>query len=69
MTNIQTFTYNGQDVEVIYHRGEIKYVFEVGDKRYGNAVKVGGKKTPHDIVAASFALIINFLETKHATEK
>lgn len=62
MTQISTFTHNGQDIEVLYHKGKISYVFEVKGKRYGNAVKVDGKKKL-DVVNAAFALIINYLET------
>jgi hypothetical protein len=66
-TNISTFTYKGQDLELLYHKGKISYVFEIGDKRYGNAVKVAGKGSQH-IIDASFALIINFIETYEAAK-
>lgn len=61
-THISTFTHDGQDIDILLHRGKISYIFEVGDKRYGNAVKIAGK-TKLDIVNACFALIINYLET------
>jgi len=68
MTQISTFTHNGQDIEVLYHKGKISYVFELKGKRYGNAVKVQGRKKL-DVVNAAFALIINYLETYDAAKK
>lgn len=67
-TNISTFTHNGQDIEVLYHKGKISYVFDIGGKRYGNAVKVEGR-TKQDVVNAAFALIINYLETHDRANK
>lgn len=67
-TNISTFTHEGQDVEVLYHKGKISYIFDIGGKRYGNAVKVEGRRAL-DIVNASFALIINYLETYARAKK
>lgn len=61
-THISTFSHNGQDIEFMLSRGKIAYIFEVGDKRYGNSVKIAGN-TKKDIVDASIALIINYLET------
>ena len=65
---VSTFTHKDQDIEVLFDRGKISYVFEIGDKRYGNAVKVDGRKRK-DIVDAVFALIINYLETYEAATK
>ncbi len=62
MTRISTFTYDGQDIEVLYHKGKISYIFDIGGKRYGNAVKVDGRKNL-DLINACIALIINFMET------
>lgn len=62
MTTVSTFTHNGQDIEVMYHKGKISYVFEVGGRRFGNAVKVDSRKHL-DFINATFALIINYLET------
>ena len=62
MTRISTFTHDGQDIEVLYNKGKISYVFDIGGKRYGNAVKVQGRKS-QDIINAVFALLINYLET------
>jgi hypothetical protein len=65
---ISTFTHNGQDIEVMFHKGKISYVFEVKGHRYGNAVKVEGR-SGLDYVQASFNLLINYLETKDAADK
>ncbi len=67
-TNISTFTHNGQDVDFLFHKGKISYIFEIKGKRYGNAVKIAGT-TKRDIVDAAFALIINYLETYAAIKK
>lgn len=66
-TKISTFTHDGQDIEVLFHKGKISYVFDIDGKRYGNAVKIKSTKAM-DIVDASFNLIINYLET-HAKAK
>lgn len=67
-TNISQFSHNGQDIEVLLNRGKVSYVFDIGGKRYGNAVKIAGRKK-QDIVDACFALIINYLETYEAAKK
>ena len=61
-TQISTFSHGEQDIEVLYHKGKISYVFEYGSKRFGNAVKVAGN-TKQDIVNAAFALAVNYLST------
>ena len=68
MTNVSTFTYKDQDVEILYANGKVSYVFNIGDKRYGNAVKVAGRKS-QNLIEASFALIINFIETYEASQR
>ena len=68
MIQIHTFTHKGQDIEVMYQKGKISYVFEVRGTRYGNAVKVEGRKTL-GIITAVFALLINYLETKEMADK
>ncbi len=60
--NISTFQHQGQDIEVMLAKGKISYVFDYKGKHYGNSVKIAGKKT-QDVVDASFALILNYLET------
>lgn len=62
MIQISTFTHKGQDIEVMLAKGKISYVFDYKGKHYGNSVKLEGRKTL-DAVNASFALIINYLET------
>lgn len=68
MTKVSTFTYKDQDVEVLYAKGKISYVFNVADRRYGNSVNVAGT-TRQDFINACFALIINFIETFDAQAK
>ena len=68
MTQVSTFSYKNQDIDIILNRGKLAYTFEIKGKRYGNSVKVAGKKSL-DFVAASIALIINYLETREAAEK
>lgn len=68
MIQISTFSYKGQDIELLYAKGKISYVFDIGGKRYGNSVKVEGRKH-QDIVNAAFALSINFIETYERTKK
>lgn len=67
MTKISTFSYNGQDIEFLYNKGKISYVFDIGGKRYGNAVKVEGR-TKQNVIDACIALIINFLSTYEAAK-
>lgn len=62
MTRVSTFTHDGQDIEVLCAKGKISYVFEIGGRRYGNAVKIKGRKR-EDVVNAVFALLINYFET------
>ncbi len=62
MTTVSTFTHNEQDIEIMYHKGKISYIFEVKGRRFGNAVKVEGKKHT-DFINACFALILNYHET------
>ncbi len=62
MTTVSTFTHNGHDIELMYHKGKISYVFEVNGRRFGNAVNVEGTKH-RDFINACFALILNYHET------
>jgi len=68
MIQISTFTHNGQDIEFMLNRGSIAYTFDIGDKRYGNKVKIAGR-TKKDVVDASIALIINYLSTYEAAKR
>lgn len=67
MTKVFTFTHKGQDIDVLYNKGKIAYTFEVAGKKYGGAVKVEGRKQ-QDLINATFALLINYLETKEAIQ-
>jgi hypothetical protein len=66
--NISTFTLEGQDVDILFSKGKISYTFDIGSKKFGNAIQVKGRKTK-DIIDAVFLLLVNFLETKDAAEK
>lgn len=61
-TYISQFDYKGNTVDVLYANGQLSYVFEIKGKRYGNAVKSQGKSI-RDIMNASAALVINYVET------
>jgi len=65
---ISTFTVDGQDVDVLFHKGKISYTFDLGSKKFGNAVQIKGRKTK-DIIDATFCLLANFIETKNAASK
>ncbi len=67
-TYISTFSYKGQDIDVLYTKGSISYVFEIAGKRYGNAVKAEGKSI-RDIMNATAALVLNFIEQYEAVTK
>lgn len=60
-TYISTFSYKGQDIDVLYVKGNLSYVFEIKGKRYGNAVKCEGKSIRH-IMNATAVLVLSFIE-------
>ncbi len=65
MTEISQFTYKEQDVDVLFVDSKLSYIFERKGKRYGNMVKVDGRKSV-EVVRASIALVMNFAETLDA---
>lgn len=65
---ISTFTHDEQDLDVLYAKGKIQYVFMFKDKRYGGAVKLKSTKG-QDIANAAFALAINYLEAYAKVKK
>ena len=67
-TYISTFSYKGQDIDVLYVKGNMSYVFEKWGERFGGAVKVEGKSI-RDIMNATACLLIQFIETYDAVEK
>jgi hypothetical protein len=67
-TYISTFTYKGQDIDVLYVKGNLSYVYEIKGKRYGNAVKAEGKSI-RDIMNATAALVLNFIEQYETVTK
>lgn len=66
-TYISQFEYKGETLDVLYANGTISYVFEIKGKRYGNAVKAQGKSIK-DIMNATAALLINYIETREAVD-
>ena len=64
---ISTFNYKGQDFDVLVNKNEISYIFELGDTRYGNKVRIASKKRL-DTVNAVMNLLINFIETYEASK-
>lgn len=67
-TYISQFEYKGETVDVLYVKGQLSYVFEVKGKRYGNAVKAEGRSI-RDVMNATAALLINYIETREAVAK
>lgn len=59
---LSTFNYKGQDFDVLVDKGEIKYLVQIGNERYGIAVKPKSRSVL-DISDAVFNLLINFIET------
>lgn len=59
---VQTFTLKGIDVDVMYNKGSLAYIFKKEGKEYGNAVKLKDKSI-ESIVASTFLLLSNALET------
>lgn len=66
-TYISQFSYQGLDIDVMYAKGQVSYIFEVAGKRYGNAVKCEGKSI-RDIMNATMVLLISYLEQRKAVE-
>ena len=66
--SLSTHTLNGNDFDVLVHKGKISYIFQIGNERYGNAVKPKTRST-RDVVDASLNLLINYLETYEAATK
>lgn len=69
MKRISQFTLPGDlDIDVLFEKGQLAYTFNFQDKTYGNKVTLNSRKV-EDIVAATFVLFSNALETKAALEK
>lgn len=67
-TQISTFSYKGQDFDVLVHKNKISYIFEKNGNRYGNAVEVKGR-SKLDLVNGTMNLLINFIDTYDATNE
>lgn len=67
-TNISQFTYRGIDIDVLFNNKKLSYIFELKGKRFGNMVKVDGRKSL-PLIQACVALVLNAVETIDAAEK
>jgi len=65
MNRINTFSYKGKDIEMLYRNGSLAYSFEHEGKTYGIAVKLPSKSI-NDISATTWLLIQNAVETLEA---
>ncbi len=68
ITTISTFTYKGQDFDVLLHKNKLSYIMEVNGERYGNAVEVQGR-TKKAVADATCNLLINLIDTYDAISK
>ncbi len=66
--DISTFTYLGQDFDVLLHKNKLSYIMEVNGERYGNAVEIAGKSRKATVDAAC-NLLINLIDTYGAIKK
>jgi hypothetical protein len=55
----------GLDIDLMFDKGKLAYVFTFEEKTYGNAVKLPSRKVS-DVAAVSLALFTNALETFEA---
>ena len=62
MNKINTFTLEGQDIEMLFQNGFLAYSFEFKGKTYGQKVKLKSRSV-EDIASATFLLIENALST------
>jgi len=62
MEKINTFSLEGQDIEILYKNGFLAYTFEFDNKPYGQKVKVKSRSVM-DITSATFLLLENALST------
>lgn len=66
-TYISQFEYKGEILDVLYTGGILSYVFERKGQRYGKAVKTQSKSI-RDVMNATMALLINYIETREAVD-
>jgi len=66
--NIQIFQVQGIDVEMLFRKGTLACTFTYEGKPFGNSIKLPNKKV-ETIVAASFQLLTNVIETIEALKK
>lgn len=62
MNKVNTFTLEGQDIEMLFQNGFLAYSFEFKGKTYGQKVKLKSKSV-EDISSATFLLIENAIST------
>ncbi len=62
MDNINTFTIEGIDIDILYKNGFLGYTFMFNNQPYGQKIRVKSKSVV-DITSATFLLIENALAT------
>lgn len=62
MNKINTFTLEGQDIEMLFQNGFLAYSFEFKGKTYGQKVKLKSRGVD-DVASATFLLIENAIST------
>lgn len=62
MNKVNTFTLDGQDIEMLFKNGFLAYSLEFKGKTYGQKVKLKSKSV-EDISSATFLLIENAIST------
>lgn len=62
MNKVNTFTLDGQDIEMLFQNDFLAYSLEFKGKTYGQKVKLKSKSV-EDISSATFLLIENAIST------
>ena len=60
--NVLKFTLKDTEIDIVIVKNTIAFALEKSGNHFGNKIKLPSKKT-QDIVAATFLLLINALET------
>jgi hypothetical protein len=66
--NIQIFQLKGIDIEMLFRKGTLACTYTYEGKPFGNSIKLPSRKV-EVVVAATFQLLTNALETIEALEK
>ena len=68
MNKISSFVLKGTNIDIMYVKGKLAYVFQHEGKSYGTSVMLQSRGIT-DIVAATFLLLTSALETKEALDR